>query len=62
MLFLVAKWNSSNLAVLESIKTEFLESGSTHHISDKSESTKTLGLKWDTNLDEFHLAVNESPP
>ena len=60
--FLLQKWNSSNLTVLESIKPELLDSESTHHISDKCENTKTLGLEWDTNLDEFHIAVNEAPP
>ena len=59
---LLQKWNSSNLTGLESINPEILDSGGTHHMSDKRESTKTLGLKWDTNLGEFYIAVNESTP
>ena len=60
--FLLRKRNSSSLTILETIEPELRDSGATHHISDTREKTKTLGLEWDTNLDEFHIAVNELPP
>ena len=60
--FLLRKWNSSSSTVLESIEPELRDSEDTHHISDRRENTKTLGLEWNTHLDEFHIAVNELPP
>ena len=59
--FLLRKWNSSDLAVLESIEPELRHSEGTHHISERRENTKTLGLEWNTKLDEFHLTMRHYP-
>ena len=60
--FLLRKWNSSDLTVLESTEPELCDSEGTHHISERRENTKTLGLEWNTKLDEFHLTLNETLP
>lgn len=53
--FLLWKWNSSNLTVLQNIDSDIRDSEAIHHIHDGRESTKTLGLEWNTKLDEFCL-------
>ena len=60
--FLLRKWNSSNLAVLQNIDPDIRDSEAIHHIHDGRESTKTLGLEWNTKSDEFCLTVNNVPP
>jgi len=55
--FLLSKWNSSSL-----IEPELRDCDGTHHIADIRENTKTLGLIWNTTIDEFHLTVNDLPP
>eukprot|EP00731_Ephydatia_muelleri_P001304 Em0001g1304a len=60
--FLLRKWNSSNLAVLQNIDPDIRDSEAIHHIHDGRESTKTLGLEWNTKSDEFCLTVNNVLP
>ena len=59
--FLLCKWNSSDLTVIE-IQPELHDSEGTHHISDRKENTTKLGLEWNTKLDEFHFTLNEAKP
>jgi len=60
--FLLRKWNSSSLTALESIEPILRNCEGTHHIADTRENTKTLDLKWNTTMDEFHLTMHDLPP
>ena len=57
--FLLRKWRSSESAVLQHISPDLLGSNSTYMISDPEEYTKTLGLEWNTSMDNFRLTVAE---
>ena len=59
--FLTYKWNSSELAVLQHINPKLQDVGDTHLIADVKDSTKTLGLQWETNADQFHVTISQAP-
>ena len=59
--FLLRKWNSSELKVLEHIAPELRQQNSIHTLSDSDEYAKTLGIEWNSKLDHFHLTVAELP-
>ena len=56
--FKLHKWNTSEPAVIQNIDPELRDVGATHLIS---ESTKTLGLLWKTDVDKFHVTVSQPP-
>ena len=55
--FLLRKWNSSESAVLEQIDPELRDIQHTHTIIDSETYTKTLGVEWNSNSDQFRLMV-----
>ena len=55
--FLLRKWNSSESAVLEQIDPELRDIQHTHTIIDSETYTKTLGVEWNYNSDQFRLMV-----
>ena len=59
--FLLYKWNSSESAVLQHINPKLRDGGDTHLIADVKDSTKTLGLQWETNADQFHVTISQAP-
>ena len=59
--FLLRKWNSSELKVLEHIAPELREQNSIHTLSDSDEYAKTQGIEWNSKLDHFRLTVAELP-
>jgi hypothetical protein len=59
--FLLHKWNSSELEVLECIDSELRGQQAIHTISDTDEYTKTLGVEWNVRLDNFRLTVSDLP-
>ena len=60
--FLLRKWNSSELEVLQCIAPELREKGSIHMISDPDEYAKTLGVQWNSTHDHFRLTMADIPP
>ena len=60
--FLLRKWNSSELEVLQHIDPELREQNSVLTISDPDEYSKTLGIEWNSTHDQFRLAVADLPP
>jgi hypothetical protein len=60
--FLLHKWNSSEPVVIQHIESELCDVQDTLSISDVKESTKTLGLQWKTDTDQFHVTISQSPP
>ena len=59
--FLLRKWNSSDLTVLQQIPPELRDSQSLHIIQSSDEYTKTLGIQWNPNSDHFRLAIADLP-
>ena len=59
--FLLCKWNSNEVTVLQGIAPELCECGDVHSISDTNDYTKTLGLEWNTVTDQFRLTVSDFP-
>ena len=59
--FLLHKWNSSELRVLQHIKPELRDSQSVHPMPDTKEYMKTLGIEWNTGVDHFPLAISDLP-
>ncbi len=59
---LLRKWSSSNPIVLEQLPPELKDTPSSHSIPDPSESTKTLGIQWNSVTDHFRLTVAKLPP
>ena len=59
--FLLHKWNSNEVTVLQGIAPELCECGDVHSISDTNDYTKTLGLEWNTVTDQFRLTVSDFP-
>ena len=59
--FLLRKWNSSDVAVLEHIPNELKDVNSLCAIPDPSEYTKTLGIQWNEVMDHFRLTIAELP-
>ena len=60
--FLLRKWNSSDLAVLEAILPELRELKEVHSISSSEHDyTKTLGLEWSAATDTFRITTSEFP-
>ena len=57
--FLLRKWSSNDPSVLCHLSQELLERQETHPISDATSYTKTLGLEWNTALDQFNLTITE---
>ena len=60
--FLLRKWNSSEVSVLQDITPELRECQELHPISDTSNYSKTLGLEWNRATDEFRLTISEDFP
>ena len=58
---LLRKWNSSDTRVLSNISPELRESHFSQTISESPEYTKTLGIKWNSKEDTFHLTVSKPP-
>ena len=59
--FLLRKWNSSEIAVLQHIDSELRDPGSTHTFSDPEKYVKTLGIEWNSKLDHFRLIIGDPP-
>ena len=59
--FLLRKWDSSELEVLQHVDPELRERKSVHTISDPDEYAKTLGVEWHATLDHFRLTVADLP-
>ena len=59
--FLLRKWNSSEAIILQHITPELRGSLSLHAIPDPDEYTKTLGIQWNSGLDNFRLTVADIP-
>ena len=59
--FQLHKWNSNDPNVLQHLNHDFRDAQDSHQISDVKESTKTLGLEWRTDTDQFHLTISQSP-
>ena len=55
--FLLRKWNSSELAIIQSIDPKLLDQQSVHTISEPDLYTKTLGVEWNAKEEHFHLKV-----
>ena len=51
--FLLRKWSSSELEVLQHIDAKLCEQKSTCLISDPDDYAKTLGIEWNSTLDHF---------
>ena len=59
--FLLRKWNSNNILVLESIPRELQDPQVVHTINNTSDYTMTLGIKWNPQLDHFRITVAKLP-
>ena len=59
--FLLRKWNSSEISVLQHIPAELRDSQSFHNVPDTEEYTKTLGVEWNSTSDYFRLTVAKLP-
>ena len=60
--FLLHKWNSNDLTVLQHIQPELKDIQGTHLIDEEKRSTKTLGLQWETVSDQFRVVISQMPP
>ena len=60
--FLLHKWNSNEPIVLQHVDRNLCELGNTQEITDTKDSTKTLGLEWITDSDQFRLTVSQFSP
>ena len=58
--FQLHKWNSNDSNVLQPINPDSRDTQHSHQISDVKESTRTLGLEWRTDTDQFHLTISQS--
>ena len=59
--FELHKWNSNDQSVMQHIKSTLQDGRNSQEIGERERSTKTLGIEWVTNVDEFHLTVTEPP-
>ena len=59
--FLLRKWNSSELEVLQHIDSELRDQRAIFKFSDPDEYTKTLSVEWNARLDHFRLTVSDLP-
>ena len=60
--FLLRKWNSNDSVVLSHVPPELRDNQVVHNISDTKQHTKTLGVVWHTQADQFTLDVADLPP
>ena len=60
--FLLHKWNSNDLTVLQQIPPELRDSQSMHVIQSSNEYIKTLGIAWNPSSDHFRLTIADLPP
>ena len=60
--FLLRKWNSSSLEVLEHISAELHDSRTVTTLPSRQEYSKTLGMQWNSRLDHSCLMVSSLPP
>jgi hypothetical protein len=60
--FLLRKWISSELTVLDHIPIELKGANPTQQLPDSDQYTKTLGIEWNASQDHFRLTVAELPP
>ena len=60
--FLLRKWRSSELTVLEHIPPDLRDSQSMQQIPNPGEYTKTLGIEWNSSKDHFRLTIAKLPP
>ena len=60
--FLLRKWNSSDVTVLQQIPPELRDSHSMCVIQATTEYTKTLGIEWNPSSDHFRLTIADLPP
>ena len=56
--FLLRKWNSNDLLVLQSISEELREASNAQTISDSNEYTKMLGLELNVSTDQFRITIS----
>ena len=59
--FKLHKWNSNDQSVMQHIKATLQDGQNSQEIGERERSTKTLGIEWVTNADEFRLTVTELP-
>ena len=61
--FLLRKWNSNDSVVLSHVPPELRDNQVVHNIiSDTKQQTKTLGVVWHTQADQFTLDFADLPP
>ena len=58
--FLLGKWNLSDLEVLQHIPSELRDSHTIQEISDTDNFAKTLGIEWNTHEDCFCLSIGST--
>ncbi|XP_058449095.1 uncharacterized protein LOC131429062 [Malaya genurostris] len=57
--FTLRKWNSNSESVMRSIPRHLRDERSVLEIESSTSAVKTLGLRWDTNTDEFNFTFPE---
>ena len=60
--FLLRKWNSNKLAILQHEPSELKETQSAQPIPSPDAYTKTLGIEWNAHSDHFCLTTSDLPP
>ena len=59
--FLLRKWNSNQPEVLNHLCPELRDTQTTLTLSNPDEYTKTLGIEWNSNRDQFRLTIAALP-
>ena len=61
--FLLRKWNCSELAVLDNLLSDLKDLGATQKFQEitQEQYTKTLGIEWNSNSDQFQLTISKLP-
>ena len=61
--FLLQKWNASEPAVLDNLPSDLKDLGATQKFQETTpdQYTKTLGIEWNSQSDQFKLAISKLP-
>ena len=60
--FILRKWNASEPTGLQHLSPNLKDSQSIQLLQDTTEYTKTLGIEWNSSLDQFRLTVSKLQP